>query len=356
MTKSGIYATITPTAGQIPRAGTDGRIDPLWVSATLLLDQITSIRGSILVRGSGNWIGLQPGNSGFPLLSNGAGADPSYGRLSFSALGQNGATSGQVPQWNGTQWVAATVSSGGGGTVNSGSQYQFGYYAAAGTAISGSSVLTTDATNRIVVTTNASGTNGIILNNTVGSPTINLQIGGVSKTQWGVAQAANQLITGAVADDFCLVNTASKPIRLSTDNGSTSHLVLAAANGDITTNTTGTASGVIVNANSGYPRIAHTFAGGTAGGFWFSSKASGDAITGSVAGDSGFRNLASKAWIFSTDNGTSIGFSIQANNTGLFIKNMTTPGTPSGGGVVYVSSGALRYKGSSGTDTLIAAA
>ena len=42
---------------------------------------------------------------------------------------------------------------------------------------------------------------------------------------------------------------------------------------------------------------------------------------------------------------------------GIFVANNTVvPGTPVGGGVLYVSAGALRYKGSAGTDTLLAAA
>jgi hypothetical protein len=42
------------------------------------------------------------------------------GTQALSTLSQSGATNGQVPQWNGSQWVPATVSGGGGGgTVTS---------------------------------------------------------------------------------------------------------------------------------------------------------------------------------------------------------------------------------------------
>lgn len=41
-------------------------------------------------------------------------------------------------------------------------------------------------------------------------------------------------------------------------------------------------------------------------------------------------------------------------NDKLTLTNTTAPGTPSGGGVIYVESGALKYKGSSGTVTTIA--
>jgi fructose-specific component phosphotransferase system IIB-like protein len=40
----------------------------------------------------------------------------------------------------------------------------------------------------------------------------------------------------------------------------------------------------------------------------------------------------------------------------IFIGNQSAPGTPTGGGYLYVESGALKYKGSSGTVTTIAAA
>lgn len=38
----------------------------------------------------------------------------------------------------------------------------------------------------------------------------------------------------------------------------------------------------------------------------------------------------------------------------MFIENKTAPSTPTGGGILYVESGALKYKGSSGTVTTIA--
>jgi hypothetical protein len=41
----------------------------------------------------------------------------------------------------------------------------------------------------------------------------------------------------------------------------------------------------------------------------------------------------------------------------MYIANRATvPGTPSGGGVIYVEAGALKYKGSSGTITTLGAA
>jgi len=40
----------------------------------------------------------------------------------------------------------------------------------------------------------------------------------------------------------------------------------------------------------------------------------------------------------------------------VFLANQTAPATPSAGGVLYVESGALKYKGSSGTVTVLGAA
>ena len=44
----------------------------------------------------------------------------------------------------------------------------------------------------------------------------------------------------------------------------------------------------------------------------------------------------------------------QIGNLRLFVGNGTEPATPTGGGVLYVESGALKYKGSSGTITTLA--
>ena len=50
---------------------------------------------------------------------------PSAHTHPLSALTQSGATIDQVPRWNGTAWVPATVSGGGGGG-NSGQSFGFG--------------------------------------------------------------------------------------------------------------------------------------------------------------------------------------------------------------------------------------
>lgn len=55
------------------------------VTAAQLLDWLGGTRGSILYRGASGWTALTPGTSGTALLSNGAGADPSYGAVSTAS-------------------------------------------------------------------------------------------------------------------------------------------------------------------------------------------------------------------------------------------------------------------------------
>lgn len=119
----------------MPLAYSSGRIDPAWVSASDILDQLTNAVGTIPVRTSGGWTGLQPGNASFPLISNASGAAPTYQRLNLAGGGITGAlgtanggtgntaapTNGQLLIGNGTGFTLATLSNGSGITiVNSG--------------------------------------------------------------------------------------------------------------------------------------------------------------------------------------------------------------------------------------------
>jgi hypothetical protein len=54
--------------------------------------------------------------------------------------------------------------------------------------------------------------------------------------------------------------------------------------------------------------------------------------------------------------GTTTAKELITNNGRMFLANQTAPATPTGGGVMYVEGGALKYKGSSGTVTTIAPA
>jgi hypothetical protein len=54
--------------------------------------------------------------------------------------------------------------------------------------------------------------------------------------------------------------------------------------------------------------------------------------------------------------GTTTAKELITNNGRMFLANQAAPATPTGGGVMYVEGGALKYKGSSGTVTTIAPA
>jgi hypothetical protein len=58
-----------------------------------LLDDIGSTRGSILYRGASGWVILTPGTVDYPLVSNGAGADPAYEILAVAGGGTGVTTS-----------------------------------------------------------------------------------------------------------------------------------------------------------------------------------------------------------------------------------------------------------------------
>lgn len=90
-------------------------------------------------------------------------------------------------------------------------------------------------------------------------------------------------------------------------------------------------------ADQSYARILSTIINPTSG------AAVGDLRFG-VQTATGFNDLLVLA---------SAGLSLTGN---FFISNTAAPATPTGGGVVYVESGALKYKGSSGTVTTLGAA
>lgn len=79
------------------------------VTASQLLDWIGSTRGSVLYRGAAGWAILVPGTSGFALVSNGAGADPSYQAVTAdiqTLLDGISTTQGVILYYDGTDWVA----------------------------------------------------------------------------------------------------------------------------------------------------------------------------------------------------------------------------------------------------------
>jgi hypothetical protein len=83
-------------------------------TGTVITNTASPAQGDILYYNGSDWIDLAAGTSGYFLETQGASANPT--------------------------WAVA-----GNGTVNSGTEYDLGYYAATGTAISGSSAITTDS-------------------------------------------------------------------------------------------------------------------------------------------------------------------------------------------------------------------
>lgn len=74
------------------------------VTASQMFDWLGSTRGSIMYRGASGWTILQPGNNGKFLMSNGAGADPTYETV--SGAGISGLTSGAIPKATGATTIA----------------------------------------------------------------------------------------------------------------------------------------------------------------------------------------------------------------------------------------------------------
>lgn len=127
-------------------------------------------------------------------------------------------TAGQVLSWQAggqLQWINAA----GGGTINSGTQYEFGYYAANGTTISGLPSITTNATGDLVVTNNGSagaetirfGTNSGLY--TGGTASLRIAISGVERFS---VDSSTTNSSGAV-----FISPTTNQIRLGTTNTTT---------------------------------------------------------------------------------------------------------------------------------------
>jgi hypothetical protein len=96
------------------------------ITASAILDSIGSTRGSILERGASGWAAITPGTSGLPLVSGGAGADPSYAALANAALVNSSITIGSTSMSLGstTGTIAGTVAFS--GTLNASGTFQIG--------------------------------------------------------------------------------------------------------------------------------------------------------------------------------------------------------------------------------------
>lgn len=77
------------------------------LTASNVLDIITSTQGAITYRASGQWFGLAPSTAGYVLTTNGAGANPSWGQVSLTA-----GVTGTLPVANGGTGVTTSTGSG----------------------------------------------------------------------------------------------------------------------------------------------------------------------------------------------------------------------------------------------------
>lgn len=122
---------------------------------------------------------------------------------------------------------------------------------------------------------------------------------------------------------------------------------------DVRRNATGTALGVFTTAT-----------GGTAYQHTANDATTSRTVQANVTGESGVRLVIFADGKIELGDGTNARdtnlYRKAANQLGtddaIFIGNTTAPSTPTGGGVIYVESGALKYKGSSGTVTTLGVA
>lgn len=86
------YAQAQLGAGQVLGNNTAGTRPPQAASLTSIIDRaLGSTRGAILERGASGWGIVAPGTVGFPYVSGGAGADPSYSILTLAGGGTGAA-------------------------------------------------------------------------------------------------------------------------------------------------------------------------------------------------------------------------------------------------------------------------
>jgi hypothetical protein len=110
-----------PGEGKMGPPGGRGRPGAFWrgdwtAGVTYSDYDAVYYNGSSYVCKAGNVTTPPPGPNWLLIAAKGQdGAAP--GSLTLADIGQSGATTGQVPKWNGTAWVADTVSGGGGAGV-----------------------------------------------------------------------------------------------------------------------------------------------------------------------------------------------------------------------------------------------
>ena len=123
-----------------------------------------------------------------------------------------------------------------------------------------------------------------------------------------------------------------------------------------------TGGSITINTGAGGAAASGTTVGGNAGVCSVLLRPGGAGSGGAASGFSGSFVIAGSSDILTVRYdgtvliGTSTAVEVLTVSGRTYLANQTEPSTPSGGGVVYVEAGALKYKGSSGTVTTLAAA
>jgi len=170
---------------------------------------------------------------------------------------------------------------------------------------------------------------GVIEHNNVIENAVTL--GGADPLVFGTATgdtpspAQHLSVYGAAAD------TAPALVVGTYDNAYNNPAVLAYSGGD---------AALHGETNNGYG--VFTYAGGTGTGVFGRADGTGDGVYGRNAG-TGIGVHAQAA----------AGPALACTQGWIFIANQSAPATPSGGGALYVEGGSLKYKGSSGTVTVL---
>lgn len=149
------------------------------VTASTILDSVGSTRGSILYRGASGWGILTPGTSGHALVSNGAGADPTWqaaagGTITINSTVTSGAANGDILTSDGSTVQKLTPASG------------------VSTFLS-----TPSSTNLAAAVTDETGTGKVVFGTTP-SFTTSIIVNKSGNTEFGGLEAADDMVSPSV--------------------------------------------------------------------------------------------------------------------------------------------------------------
>lgn len=128
---------------------------PVTSSGTLALTVAGTSGGIPYFSSSSAWASSAALTANMPVIGGGAGVAPSVGTRSGNTTAfvttTGSLTSGRCAEWDANSNAVQSAAPCGSGTVNSGTQFQIGYYATSAAAISGNSGITTTAANTLAI-------------------------------------------------------------------------------------------------------------------------------------------------------------------------------------------------------------